>query len=221
MRGKALRANDRVPDSSGVSGDRRVARIEVSLCSAQRGERLRCAYHGWSRNERPVPRGASEPARAASQQIRLKSIADRAAGGCGSTGPAADNAADEYEFATVKIASASSQADPGMQLLQAMEGGTKLAWAYCIATRFAYSLFKGAKGNEYNLRDAQPSRVVDTRRTPDRCAPQSGMSIILREAMVCRSFDDRATRKHSVHGISGCRSTDETLGVDTTISVAS
>ncbi len=158
-------------DSSGKLGltDEFCAHRGVSLWFGRNEEDgLRCSYHGWKYDTSgqciEVP---SEPVESGfCKKIRLKSYPLVERGGVlwAYMGPAQTQPPlPEYEFALVRDEQRFvSKRLQECNYLQAMEGGIDSSHVSFLH-RFTVTsdpLFKGAKGNEYNLRDAQPKFEV-------------------------------------------------------------
>src|SRR5581483_6766023 len=129
---------------------------------------LRCPYHGWKYDYTgqctEVP---SEPEESGyCKKIKLKSYPLVERGGVLWTymGPAGtEPALPEYEFATVPAKQTFvSKRFQECNYLQAMEGGIDSSHVSFLhrGALNADPLFKGAKGNQYNLRDAKPKFEV-------------------------------------------------------------
>ncbi len=158
-------------DSSGKLGliDEFCAHRGVSLWFGRNEENgLRCAYHGWKYDTLgrcvDVP---SEPAASGfCNKIKLESYPLIERGGVlwAYMGPAADQPPPpEYEFAMVTDRQRFvSKRVQECNYLQAMEGGIDSSHVSFLHrhTMSRDSLFKGAKGNEYNLSDSQPKFEV-------------------------------------------------------------
>ena len=129
---------------------------------------LRCPYHGWKYDVTgqciEVP---SEPVESGfCEKIKLKSYPLRERGGVLWTymgPPGSEPPLPEYEFATIPESQRFvSKRFQECNYLQAMEGGIDSSHVSFLH-RGALNvdpLFKGAKGNQYNLRDAQPKFEV-------------------------------------------------------------
>jgi phenylpropionate dioxygenase-like ring-hydroxylating dioxygenase large terminal subunit len=158
-------------DSAGKVGliDEFCAHRGVSLWFGRNEERgLRCAYHGWKYDVTgqcvDMP---SEPEESGfCQKIKLKSYPLAERGGVLWTymgPPESQPALPEYEFATVPPEQTFiSKRLQECNYLQAMEGGIDSSHVSFLH-RGALNqdpLFKGAKGNQYNLDDVQPKFEV-------------------------------------------------------------
>ena len=161
-------------DSTGKLGliDEFCAHRGVSLWFGRNEEAgLRCPYHGWKYDVSgqciEVP---SEPAESGyCQKIKLKSYPLVERGGViwAYLGPAdCTPPLPEFEFATVPAAqSYSSKRLQECNWLQAMEGGIDSSHVSFLHSGALNDdpLFKGAKGNQYNLADKKPVfEVVDS-----------------------------------------------------------
>src|SRR4051812_31611472 len=154
-------------DSTGRSGliDEFCAHRGVSLWFARNEEcGLRCPYHGWKYDVSgqcvEVP---SEPEESGfARKIRLTSYPLVERGGVLWTymGPAdSQPALPEWEFATVPASqSFTSKRTQECNWLQAMEGGIDSSHVSFLHRGDLNSdpLFKGARGNQYNLSDSRP-----------------------------------------------------------------
>ena len=158
-------------DSEGKLGliDEFCAHRGVSLWFGRNEEcGLRCPYHGWKYDVTgqcvDVPSEAVESGYA--QKIKLKSYPLVERGGVLWTymgPPETQPPLPEYEFATVPPSQTyMSKRLQECNYLQAMEGGIDSSHVSFLH-RGALNqdpLFKGAKGNQYNLNDAQPKFEV-------------------------------------------------------------
>jgi phthalate 4,5-dioxygenase oxygenase subunit len=154
-------------DSQGKLGliDEFCAHRGVSLFFARNEEcGLRCPYHGWKYDVTgqcvDVP---SEPAESGfCQKIKLKSypIVERGGVIWVYMGPAGEQPPlPEYEFATVpQDQSYTSKRLQECNYLQAMEGGIDSSHVSFLHSGALNTdpLFKGSKGNQYNLGDKKP-----------------------------------------------------------------
>ena len=163
-----LRAPDRVPQQRGrVRADRRVLRAprRVALVRQRPGVRHPLRLPRLEvRHERPVPRG---PVRAREQQLREQGEADLVPAREGRRHPL--DVPGRPRRAGRRCRSSSSSASPPEQTytskrwqesnwLQALEGGidsSHVSWLHSGGLKND-PLFKGAKGNEYNLNDLRP-----------------------------------------------------------------
>ena len=126
---------------------------------------LRCPYHGWKYDHTgqciEVP---SEPSESGyCQKVKLKSYPLIERGGVLWTymgPPEKQPPLPEWEFATVPADYAASyvEASPGVRWLQAMEGGIDSSHVSFLHSGELNTdpLFKGSKGNAYNLGDMKP-----------------------------------------------------------------
>jgi phthalate 4,5-dioxygenase len=154
-------------DSDGRYGlvDEFCAHRRVSLWFARNEDcGLRCSYHGWKYDVTgqciDMP---SEPEQSSfAKKIRLKSYPLVERGGVLWTymGPADQTPPlPEWEFATVPAAqSFTSKRSQECNWLQAMEGGIDSSHVSFLHRSDLNSdpLFKGARGNQYNLADSRP-----------------------------------------------------------------
>ena len=154
-------------DSSGRLGviDEFCAHRGVSLWFGRNEENgIRCPYHGWKYDVNgqcvDVP---SEPAESGyCKRIKLKSYKLVERGGViwiYMGPPAEEPPLPEWEFATVPAAqSFTSKRLQECNWLQAMEGGIDSSHVSFLHSGALHSdpLFKGAKGNQYNLNDLKP-----------------------------------------------------------------
>ncbi len=162
-------------DSEGRYGliDEFCAHRGVSLWFGRNEESgLRCPYHGWKYDVTgqcvDVP---SEPVESGfCQKIKLKSypLVKTRAGAVDLHGPADEQPPlPEWEFATVPAEQCFiSKRLQESNWLQAMEGGIDSSHVSFLhrGDLATDPLFKGAKGNEYNLADMQPHfEVVESR----------------------------------------------------------
>jgi phenylpropionate dioxygenase-like ring-hydroxylating dioxygenase large terminal subunit len=154
-------------DSEGRLGlmDEFCAHRGVSLWFGRNEEcGLRCPYHGWKYDVTgqctEIPSEPEKPGFA--RKVKLKSYPLIERGGVLWTymGPAAEQPAPpEYEFATVPTSqSYMSKRTQECNWLQAMEGGIDSSHVSFLHRGDLNSdpLFKGARGNQYNLNDARP-----------------------------------------------------------------
>ena len=154
-------------DSSGRLGaiDEFCAHRGVSLWFGRNEENgLRCSYHGWKYDVNgqclEVP---SEPAESGyCERVKLKSYPLVERGGViwiYMGPPELQPALPEWEFATVPASqSFMSKRSQECNWLQALEGGIDSSHVSFLHSGALNSdpLFKGAKGNEYNLKDLKP-----------------------------------------------------------------
>ncbi|MFZ2737978.1 MAG: aromatic ring-hydroxylating dioxygenase subunit alpha [Burkholderiaceae bacterium] len=153
-------------DSAGQLGliDEFCAHRGVSLWFGRNEEGgLRCPYHGWKYNVKgectEVP---SEPDSGYCKRIKLKSYPLMERGGVIWVYMGPENRRPplpEYEFATVPMAqSYMSKRLQESNWLQALEGGIDSSHVSFLhsASLSRDPLFKGAKGNKYNLNDLSP-----------------------------------------------------------------
>jgi phthalate 4,5-dioxygenase len=160
-------------DSEGKLGliDEFCAHRGVSLWFGRNEEGgIRCPYHGWKYDVNgqcmDVP---SEPAASGfCKRIKLKSypLVERGGVVWAYMGPPEDQPAlPEFEFATVPLSqSFMSKRLQETNWLQALEGGVDSSHVSFLHSGSLHSdpLFKGAKGNQYNLEDLSPVfEVVD------------------------------------------------------------
>ena len=203
-------------DSNGRFGlvDEFCAHRGVSLWFARNEDcGLRCPYHGWKYDVTgqciDVP---SEPeASGFSKKIKLKSYPLVERGGVLWTymgDPATQPPLPEWEFATVPAPqSFTSKRLQESNWLQAMEGGidsSHVSWLH-RGDLNSDPLFKGAKGNQYNLNDARP--VFEVVESPGglyigaRRNAEEGKYYWRITQWVMPSFTMIAPRgNHSVHG---------------------